>query len=769
MKPLHFVCVFTMFITTIAFAKPKPVPLPLLNQPLVPASAAPGSKGFTLTINGAGFESDAVVNWNGSPRATSVLSSTSVQAIINAADVAKAGTASVTVTNAAKRNRISNVVFFPIRSESSKLAFSIDHRLNNSGAIAVGDFNNDGKLDVAVGNGSSINVYLGKGDGTFRNPIQSSVTFTPDFIVAGDVNNDGKLDLLASYGDGDGVLVAVLLGNGAGKLTQGASYGPSNDYGGPLAVGDLNGDGNLDFLVSGESTGGAGTSAYLGNGDGTFRLGGGTAGDGFPAVGDFNGDGILDAAAPDGFADSYVDVCLGNGDGTFHDCNSYNTGIPVYAVAAADVNGDGKLDLITDGVVVLLNNGDGTFSQGSTVGLGSLGTNAPIGVGDFNGDGKLDVVVLAQISSSQQSLVVLLGRGDGKFGNPIQIGAGSSGLFDGLGVGDFDGTGELGAAAGGNQALLFLQSLASISPRHLSFGNHHVGSSSKPQADTLTNIGSSALPIAKIEIAGANSKDFSQTNNCPSMLPGGQSCRIKVTFKPTQLGQRLASLKVSYTGAGSPATVPLRGTGVSSPKVTLAPSKLSFSTRLIGTSSGAKTATLTNTGDSDINISNISTTGPFKQTNNCPGSLQPGSSCQIHVQFDPRTRGILNGKLSVDDNVSGSPQTVALSGTGTVVQFSSEGANFGDQKVGTKSSPIPITLTNKGKASLSISQITTTGKDAGDFRQTNNCGSSVPAGGSCTIEVTFAPTAKGKRSAELSVSDDGGGSPQGVPLTGTGT
>jgi hypothetical protein len=764
MKRLCFSCLFLILISTIALASNA---VPLIYQPLVPTSVAPGSNGFTLTINGNGFASDAVVNWNGSPRVTAVISSSTVQATITSADVAKAGTASVTVTNPAKRNRTSNVVYFPIRNKSAKVAFSIDPHLNAPGAIAVGDFNNDGKLDVAVGNGSVIDVYLGKGDGTFRKPIPSTVNISPGpgSMVAADVNNDGKLDLLVATAYPGPVYVTVMLGDGSGKLTQGNTYGPSNDTGGWMAVGDLNGDGNADFVISGQSTGGGGTGVYLGNGDGTFQLKTFTGGYGVPVLGDFNGDGNLDIATPN-YQDSFVNVCFGNGDGTFQTCSGYDTGVTVSAVTAADVNGDGKLDLITDGVVVLLNKGDGTFSVGSTVQLGLAGDYNPIGAGDFNGDGLLDIAVL--VGCPSESLAVLLGRGNGKFGNPIEFAVGSFAGFYGLGLGDFDGTGELGAAVADSQTSLFLQSPASMSPSSLSFGNQDVGTRSRPQTDTLTNIGSSPLSIQKIGITGADPKDFAQTNNCPASLPAGHSCRFKVTFKPTQQGARSASLSVSYKGIGSPQTVPLGGTGVSV-TVTLTPSKLEFATQLIDTTSSPQTATLTNTSNQVVNISNISTSGPFQQTNNCPSTLQVGANCKIQVEFDPRTKGPATGKLSVTDDAMGSPQTVALSGTGTVVELSPVGVNFGDQKVGTKSSPIPITLTNKGKTSLSISQIAITGKNAGDFAETNNCGSSVPPQGHCKILVTFTPTAKGGRSATLKVSDDGGGSPQAVSLAGTGT
>ena len=766
MRRSYVTCLLLIFVSTLTLAQANPVPL--INQPLVPTSVAPGSQGFTLTIHGTGFASDAVVNWNGSSVPTSVISSSEVQATIAAADVAKAGTASVTVTNPAKRNRTSNVVYFPIRNKSTKVAFSIDSHLTASGALVVADFNNDGKPDVAIGNGSVIDVYLGNGDGTFRKPIESSVNIPPGVMVAADLNNDGKMDLLVSGGV-ESVAVTVMLGDGNGKLVQGATYGPFADAGGYMAVGDLNGDGNLDFVASGQSEGGGYSRVYLGNGDGTFTENGSTAGGGVPVLADLNGDGNLDIAVSDGQGDGIVQVCLGNGDGTFQSCSFYNTDLPVTAVTAADLKGNGKLDIITDGVAVLLNNGDGTFSLGTTLPLGIAGGNGnPIGLGDFNGDGKLDVVVFVS-SNPQYGVALLLGEGDGNFRPAIQYSAGPQSGFVGLGIGDFDSTGKFGmAVAGSSGTILFLQSPASMSPTSLTFADQNVGTKSPPQTDTLTNIGSTALSIEKIGITGADPKDFLETNNCPASLPAGKSCAIKVTFKPTAVGTRFASLSVSYKGIGSPQIVPLSGTGISL-SVTLTPAKLTFATQLIGTVSSPQLATLTNTGDQAVSISNILTTGAFKQTNDCPSSLQPNASCKIQVEFAPKAKGLANGKLSVEDDAVGSPQTVTLAGTGTVVELSPEGLNFGDQKVGTKSTPVPVTLTNKGKTSLSISKIAITGNDPGDFTQKNNCGTSVPAGGQCKISVTFAPTAPGARSAMLSVSDDGGGSPQTVSLSGTGT
>jgi hypothetical protein len=189
----------------------------------------------------------------------------------------------------------------------------------------------------------------------------------------------------------------------------------------------------------------------------------------------------------------------------------------------------------------------------------------------------------------------------------------------------------------------------------------------------------------------------------------------------------------------------------------------------VGTTSSPKTATLTNTGGQTVNISAISATVPFNQTNNCPFSLPVGGNCRIQVTFTPTAGGLVNGRLSVTDDARGSPQTTGLSGTGTVVELQPIGVNFGNQKVGTQSQPVAVTLTNVGTNALSISQIAFIGTDSGDFSQTNNCGSNVPAGGNCAIKLRFKPKAKGQRSANLAVSDNGGGSPQTIPVVGTGT
>jgi hypothetical protein len=265
-----------------------------------------------------------------------------------------------------------------------------------------------------------------------------------------------------------------------------------------------------------------------------------------------------------------------------------------------------------------------------------------------------------------------------------------------------------------------------------------------------------------------NRGDFSQTNNCPSSLPPNNSCQINVTFNPSATGTRNAAVSITDDAPGSPQSVPLTGVGVL-PAVTFSRKSVTFATQLVFTTSKAQPVKLTNTGAGILIITKISVTGPFQQTNNCPSSLNPKANCTINVKFHPTTKDVLHGTLSVSDNAPGSPQKVPLTGTGTVVQLAPTTLNFGTQPVGTRSLNKKITLTNKGDSAVKITIILIRGADAGDFAETNNCGKSVASGASCFIKVTFKPLVKGKRTADISVYDNGGGSPQKVGLIGTGT
>jgi HYDIN/CFA65/VesB-like, Ig-like domain/Abnormal spindle-like microcephaly-assoc'd, ASPM-SPD-2-Hydin len=213
---------------------------------------------------------------------------------------------------------------------------------------------------------------------------------------------------------------------------------------------------------------------------------------------------------------------------------------------------------------------------------------------------------------------------------------------------------------------------------------------------------------------------------------------------------------------------------VSSAAVAFSPPTLGFGTWSVGTMSPSQTATLTYNGSSPLTINSIAASGDFAQTNDCPLSpdtLAPGGSCTLTVTFTPTAVGLRTGAITVTDDAEGSPQILNLSGTGTapqVVTLLPASLAFTDQQVGTPSMAETLTLSNVPEGSLSITGITITGANAGDFAETDTCGTGLDPGASCTISVTFTPSAVGARSATLSVADDAGNSPQTASLSGAG-
>jgi hypothetical protein len=213
------------------------------------------------------------------------------------------------------------------------------------------------------------------------------------------------------------------------------------------------------------------------------------------------------------------------------------------------------------------------------------------------------------------------------------------------------------------------------------------------------------------------------------------------------------------------------------PQATLSPTSLSFGNQAINATSSAQAITLTNTGTASLSISGVTMSGAnaadFAQTNNCGSSLAVNASCTINVTFTPSASSDRTANISVADNAAYSPQGIALSGTGVTpvpsVSLNSTSLSFDNQRVGKTSLARTITLTNNGTATLTISGIAISGTNSNDFAQTNDCGSSVAPNASCTISVTFTPSATGTRSASVTVTDNAPDSPQSVSLSGPGT
>lgn len=439
--------------------------VPFLNQPLTPTAVSPGSPQTTLRVSGAGFVSGATVDFNGTPLTTTFVDGEHLTALVPAANVATAQTASVTVMNPAPGGGSSNVVPFQVGAPESAVNFvnapNSPLQVDEPFGLAVADFNQDGKPDLAVAANVKLYAMLGNGDGTFTpasgSPVRMPSPPYQDFgtpytgnVTVGDFNHSDHPGLAVTEFNNEAAV--ILLGNGNGTFTT-SSAAFANSEGMPTtstAAADFNADGNLDLALINQFNGLE--PVALGYGDGAFSPAGDLFIQGFPAgvaVGDFNGDGKLDAAVAGGGSTTYpnsgVAISIGIGNGTFIRApqSPISLGQNLSAIVTADLNGDGKLDLavtdaVSNSVYILLGNGDGTFQSPITIAVG----NAPgaIVAGDFNNDGKLD---LAVANSGDNTVTLLLGNGDGTFtqasGSPYAVGKDPNAIV----AADFNGDGKL--------------------------------------------------------------------------------------------------------------------------------------------------------------------------------------------------------------------------------------------------------------------------------------------------------------------------------------
>lgn len=214
-------------------------------------------------------------------------------------------------------------------------------------------------------------------------------------------------------------------------------------------------------------------------------------------------------------------------------------------------------------------------------------------------------------------------------------------------------------------SIMGLPDTLTLSPASLSFNPQLEGTASATQTATLTNTGTAAVAVNSVVSTGNNSADFTQSNKCASGLAPAANCLISVTFTPSQAGPRVASITINDDTNGSPHQLGLNGIGLSpGANATLSATSLTFSGQEVGTTSPAQTLTLTNYGEATLTIGSITASGNFSESNTCAPTLAPGANCPINVSFSPTTAGALTGSLMVNDNSTGSPQTVTLSGSG---------------------------------------------------------------------------------------------------------
>jgi hypothetical protein len=315
--------------------------------------------------------------------------------------------------------------------------------------------------------------------------------------------------------------------------------------------------------------------------------------------------------------------------------------------------------------------------------------------------------------------------------------------------------------------------IVSPTPLSLSFSPEVVGTTSALKAVKLKNTSAAAVTINSITATG-NFAVLSKT--CGSSLNAGASCTVNVTFTPSIAGVLTGSLAISDAASDSPQTVALTGTG--DLPLTISPATLAFGTETVGSTTAAKTATLTNNESTALSFS-YSVSGNYAISSTgttCGASLAAKAKCNIAVTFSPTADGSIDGAVTITDTAGFSPQLIALSGTGSggttaPLTFTPATLFFAAQAVGTASPAKNVTVKNASASSLTLNAIAASGDYSATGSGAKPCSSGLPlaAGATCTLSVTFSPAlgASGAINGAIITSDTAAVSQQILDAKGT--
>ncbi|MGF7181971.1 beta strand repeat-containing protein, partial [Tunturiibacter psychrotolerans] len=412
---------------------------------------------------------------------------------------------------------------------------------------ALGDFKNNGTLDIAVASGNVVNIFLGTGTGTFAAATALTAGTTPTGVAVGDFNSDGILDIaVANFGSNN---VSIFLGKAGGGFQTAVNYAAGT---GPVsvAVGDFNNDGNADLAIANQTSNNV--TILLNSGSGTFSaaLGSPIAVGTTPTsliVSHFNTDANLDIAVTNNGSNT-VTILEGNSTGGF----TQPTGSPFAAgtspmgLVAGDFNGDGKIDLAIcssgdNTVSILLGDATKTFKTAVAYAAGTGPT--AIALADFNGDGNADLTVINPAGTGNQTQSVLLGNGDGTFGTPASFSVGANGTATLAGDFNSDGFPDIATptpnpTTGNGKVSILLDQITQTAQATLKTPNVPEGAANTHNVDaaypgetffkasTSTTIALTGTPISTLTLLGTN----------PSTTPFGQQVVLSATLTPFSLG-----------------------------------------------------------------------------------------------------------------------------------------------------------------------------------------------------------------------------------------
>jgi len=746
------------------------VPVPQINQPLIPTSATPGGPAFTLTVNGTQFVSNSALVWNGSPRATTSLGYIgNIQVCYYCSNNFGQGVLDgpMFVIQNTSGTGITNGVLSVNPNPGTLDSFNVGTVPAMGTVFVIPGVSNDG------GTGHTFFAVIGSIlDTSDAGPSGDSVQFRFTGTQGGVPIDSGIFTPAATRGPStDGTIASI-------NFLGGPDDGPCYDCFGPRIVADLHatqltasisapdiaapntasisvlnpgpggGTSNVEFFPV---TNNEGSNVFFGNAPGSpinvgFVYDTNATVPRSVAVGDFNGDGIPDLAVVNSTSNN-LSILLGNGDGTFQLASSPNTGNAPYWVAVGDFNGDGKLDLAVanssdDTITILLGDGTGNFSppqncDGPCQPPATDSSPYFVAVGDFNGDGKLD---LAVANFDDNDVTILLGDGTGNFAppstaacdgpcSPIQVGSAPRSIA----MGDFNGDGILDLAVVNN------------SSNNLTILLGNGDGTFTPAASSPAGL-STPISVVAADFNGDGKLDLAVTNN------GNNTVAILLgdgtgNFAPPSL-----------SACDGPCPAPM--TGVLPRMITVG----DFN------GDGKLDLAVTNQTDGTVTLLLGNGDGTFSTSVNPPTT---GSQPEAVAVGDFNGDGRLD--LAVT-NQGDNTISVLLQVSPSQATLSATSLGFGNQTVNTSTTPpLTLTVTNNGTGNLNFSGIAITGANAGDFSISptgTTCSTSSPVagnGGQCAVSVTFTPSATGARSATLTFTDNASNSPQSVTLNGTGT